>query len=217
MRQEPIIYSGLCGNERIRLMAQWECGMDELAVEWLLHTVKDDVLGWHFYCRRRQCLPSGRKTGGENRGRREEKGGKREGGANTVRPGVYSTSENSRSENAVPVSVGRPWRGRRSCAYSLESFRRRRRCSRGSQMKRQSRCDGWAILMAATAERWFLPHKHLRHCLTSSLRFLFHFIEVQPIRLLVSLKHHHDCSWPELSDDEAPLTLKTGIISTQSF
>lgn len=40
MKQEPILYSGVCGNECIRLMAQRECGMDELAVERLLRSWK---------------------------------------------------------------------------------------------------------------------------------------------------------------------------------
>lgn len=88
MRWEPILYSGVCGNECIRLMAQWERGMDELAVERLLQTVKDDGLRWHFYYRCWQCLPSGGKTRGVNRGRR--RGKREEGGANAVTAGLYS-------------------------------------------------------------------------------------------------------------------------------
>lgn len=45
MRQEPILYSGGCGNECFRLMAQRECGMDELAVEWLLRSWKTVASG----------------------------------------------------------------------------------------------------------------------------------------------------------------------------
>lgn len=44
MKQEHILSSGVCTNECIRLMAQSECGMDELAAERLLQPAKHDSL-----------------------------------------------------------------------------------------------------------------------------------------------------------------------------
>lgn len=99
MRQEHILFSGVCSNECIRWMAQSECGMDELAVERLLQTVKDDSLKWHFYYSCWHCLPLGTRQEKENRDRGEERG--EEEGVNAVMLGWYYVSENSHREKIL--------------------------------------------------------------------------------------------------------------------
>lgn len=101
MRQEPILYSGVCGNECIRLMAQRECGMDELAAERLLRSWKTVASGDTSTTAVGSVYLQG---GGWIIGNREE-------WENMVRQGVYSMPENSRRENIIPLSAGRPLRG----------------------------------------------------------------------------------------------------------
>lgn len=103
MRWEHILYGGVCGNECIRLMAQWECGMDELAVERLLQTVKGDTST--------TAACSVYLWGEDKRSKsrmEERKEGREESECSDTRRVQY---ENSRRENIVPVSGESPWRG----------------------------------------------------------------------------------------------------------